>query len=208
MKQQSLIKLVKSEVPMEFLTSWTCSLDNVYQETKSHTSSYYADHVAEDILPYIRRAKAEELLCNTANQYKIKVSIEKNSAKNWNYTQVRSGKILMTTSYVDAPNKIVRAARFRETLAENQYKLFIPIDDQEGDSYYAILLHGGLAQSYFARIAFPSPDCQRYIENIDLFKFCNINKISITSSEEKIKDESTPQLRAKVYNKKAWLKLG
>lgn len=211
-----LYDLVLQDIPIDFLNQFVFEkLPEAYIEARRISNSSFAAPEAKVILPYNRRAKAEEYFRMTANSYpEMLVTTEKNFAKNNSFTQVRSGRIVMTISAVNTPREVVVGARFRETLAQEghfQYGLFTSISEQQapsqtGDAYYAILLHSKVSKngdnSYFARIVFPSKDCKQYVTNIDLFKFLQLHGTGIKPAiEEKIQDRVEPALKLKVDKK-------
>ena len=215
-KKQFLYDLVLQDVPIDFLMQFVFDrLPAAYKEARKISNASFAAPEAKVILPYNRRAKAEEYFRMTAKSYsEMNVTIEKNFAKNNSFTQIRSGRIVMTISAVNTPRELVGGARFRETLAQDpnvQYDLFIPVSEQQvppptGDAYYAIFLHSKVSEKddnyYFAQLAFPSKDCKRYVANINLFTFLHLHGSGFKPSvEEKIEDKSVPTLKQKKEKK-------
>ena len=204
----TLHKLVLNDIPIKFLKSMVYEiLPEAYRQARQLTYSNYAKPEAKVMLPYNRRAKAEELFRAKAMGFpEMRVRVKDNFARNTYYTQVESGRILMTISAVNTPKDMVTAARFRETLARAshiQRGLFGPTDEElevdNGNAYYAILLHSKVScdddSGYFARLAFPSRDCRRYVANIDLRYFLRIHDDMPVAIEEEIHDERDPILK-------------
>ena len=203
----TLHKLILNDIPIQFLKSMVYeTLPEAYKQARQLTYSNYAKPEAKVMLPYNRRAKAEELFRAKAMGFpEMRVRVKDNFARNTYYTQVESGRILMTISAVNTPKDMVTAARL-ETLARAshiQRGLFGPTDEElevdNGNAYYAILLHSKVSgdddSEYFARLAFPSGDCRRYVANIDLRYFLRIHDDMPVAIEEEIHDERDPILK-------------
>lgn len=211
-KQLDLVELVKKEIPLGWLYKWTHSLPSIYMNAFSETKSLYDKPEAQDLIPYARRAKAEEVLRLISDGYpQATATVEKNCAHNWNYTQVRFGTLIITASHVKHPDAVVRSARFRETLARPnlQMHLFRSVEEEVAglNTYYGILLHGpdirDPRKPGFAYLAFPSHDSASYVGKIDLIAFCDTNMKNIIpfQSEEVIDDTIPTWLPDAVKNK-------
>lgn len=210
-----IYNLVLNDIPIEFLSTIVYeTLPEAYKKARVITENYYASPEAKVILPYNRRAKAEEYFRDAARKFpELEVSVRKNDARNSFYTQIRSGRIVMTISAVNTPNEFVAAARFRETLAKASFiqrGLFGPTEEELerplNGVYYAIILHSKVSGDnddfYFAQLAFPSRNCKSYVQNIDLFKFLDAYAGKRFAAEEHVQDEIIPLLKPSIEKKR------
>ena len=161
--------------------------------------------VARDLRGHLRRALIEERWPIVAQRFAdegITVRYRPNHTRTSFYAELRFGRVILTQSYVESPETIIRRAEYRSTLARpNQPDLFCenppPLPT---DPLYAILIHGEDSKQhnpYFADIVFPDQKCQEYLGRVKLFDLCwsSIEPLlQTTSQEEVIPDEATPEL--------------
>jgi len=127
---------------------------------------------------------------------------------NSHHREVKIDSMKITANAVQSPQEIVRRAKFRETLAQtNQLLLFPGLDDrQRGDFLYAMILHGpdydDKSRVAFIQLVFPSPDCSKYLLNINLSAHCDIQLYAPGVSEEIFEDIAIPKLREDIREKK------
>jgi hypothetical protein len=140
---------------------------------------------AENLIPYMRRAKVEGLIRAAAGMVRgVTTSVVKSTNSNWNHTEIRSGCVVVTASAVQTPCALVDPAEFRTTLARSSQGVLWPEFDDEPEPdavLYAMLLHGKsrwaskedderyghLPGSVY--LAIPAPDFASYVHEINLF---------------------------------------
>jgi hypothetical protein len=195
---------ILSEVPTAFFSSIIDTIFQVYRETHDKVFRDYDFPEASVLLPYIRRARIEENIRRIAQEFvELAADVEENSAQNAFHTVIYSATrgTTLTISATKGPRKMVRDARFRETLATtSQLELFSSSQTPvEGTSLYGIILHGAdeldPSRPAYVRLGFPSRDCSEWVENFDLLKFCGEDYSRYVTPEEQVEEEVVPVLR-------------
>lgn len=159
---------------------------------------------AHDLRGHVRRAMFDRDWRTLARRYGAHATAETNAGNNCYHTRIVMGRAILTSSMVDAPTTLPRQASFRETYARTrQLTLFgtdapPPIDAP----LYAILVHGpgpdDPSRPAFAFIGFPSPDCNEWVDKIDLFgRFHELLAPASQVEAETIEDIIQPQLRVR-----------
>jgi hypothetical protein len=137
---------------------------------------------AENVRPFIRRAKLEGYLRDAAELVEgVEAKAVRAEGSFWNHTEVRAGLVILTESTVQSPCALVEKAEFRETLARNaQLQFWNDADGVEGKHLYVLLLHsryqtldrddmlqnGHLPGSLY--LAYPARDLESYVHSINL----------------------------------------
>ncbi len=130
---------------------------------------------AMDLLPYERRARNETSLRVVAREFShrgIRATPEPNVTNSNYHTEVVSGPVVLTASFVQHPGDLVRMADFRGTLAQNRQESLIPRQLSTGDRFYAILIHGNKRIEKvryhsvlgFFEMAVPNDLCNDYLD--------------------------------------------
>lgn len=174
--QKDLAKFAKEQIPLGFAMPLLHIFPGIYAETHRWAYANFPAPEARDLLPHLRRAVVEKTVAQVAADCPgVQQSAQLNAGRNCRHREVRAGCILLTTSYTEAPARMVRDAQFRLTLAEsNQPYLFEELDKRlRGNAVYALILHGPHviepSTLGFLRLAFPAPDLNGYLENVDMF---------------------------------------
>jgi len=202
--------LVQQDVPQQFLVDVIIFLRSTYSSVHNYVYSEFNVAVAKDLLPYFRRARIEDGIKPIAERYdRIKVKTERNDANNCSHNVITCDRIVLTLSLVNSPNELIRSANFRHTLAKSsQLELFDDDNKCSGDFYYGIILHGAPEPDTkfpsFVRLVFPSKSCTRYVESIDLLKFCNFDASKYSSGLEEVIDDMIlkPEFRTDLQKQK------
>lgn len=204
----NLKKLVKDEIPIDFLKGFVKDLPLIYKAAYESAFQYPSPQ-AKDLLPYVRRTKVDVHLKNIAEGFtSLKSSVCLNEAHNCHYVQVKAGSIILTANAVNGPSEMVRQSLFRGTLAESNQLLICPenYNRPRGNSYYATILHGpedyDESRVAFIYLNFPSYDLQTYLTRIDLVNYCNI-ELYPKNTEEVIQDMAVAKLRDGVLLKES-----
>jgi len=206
----SLEKLFQQEIPRPFLSALVAGCPAVFKRAYEFVYQNFHEPQARDLLPHVRRSMMEQHLWTTASRFldhDIDVVDNPNFARNCYHVEVRCGSIILTASGVSTPKQMVRDAKFRNTLAEdNQGLLFSYMDDRKrGDAYYAIILYGpdfeDRSKVAFIQLAFPShdPEAKAYLGNspYDLVSYCDATLYTKTE-EEIVEDGAAARLRRQV----------
>jgi len=199
-----LQKLFQKELPFEFLRTYVGGLPAVYRKAREHVRANYFPAQAWDMLPHVRRCLADQFLWSIARRFpSLDVDDYLNHALNCHHVEARSDSIVLTSNAVNAPEEMVRSARFRDTLAEsNDQWLFPYMDDRpRGDFYYAMILHGPRtnpsSELTFVYLGFPSPDERVYLGHYDLLTYCGVD-LSVEIAEEIIEELPMPEIRENI----------
>ncbi|MBI5970985.1 MAG: hypothetical protein HY884_07510 [Deltaproteobacteria bacterium] len=175
-----LKEIFNRSVPKKFQESIIECLFDIYPKAYDYCAAKYPQQVAHDLLPHERRAMLETKLPEIAKIHKLEAIHQLNKTRNSHHAVISAGGIILTASYADSPQSIVRYAEFRKDYAQtNQGHLFRKDISENNAPRYAILLHGddGTNKNLptFACVKFPIYDEQSenyssYIgDGIDLF---------------------------------------
>jgi hypothetical protein len=201
----SPVELFEQCVPLPFIQDSVRLLFETYRQAYEECRPR-PWQVAHDLRGHVRRALIEERWPLVAERHQadgIRVAYHPNRKRTSFFTQVTCGRIVLTQSFVEKPETIVRRAEFRNTRARsNQLELFSdnppPLPDAPLST---LLIHGearGGRHPYFADIVFPAPDCKSYLARIELFQLCHAlveSPVGPPVAEEVIPDMATPELR-------------
>lgn len=130
------------------------------------------------------------------------------------FAQVNCRNVVLTQSFVDSPETMVRKAEFRKTRARNNTpSLFDNDEPPTADApLYTLLLHGvedgkRRRDPYFIDIVVPDQECRRYLARLKLFSICYAVVDSLLAGtharEEQVPDVAQPELRTKEGRKEA-----
>jgi hypothetical protein len=201
-KYRNLRKLIDEELEIDLLKDYIAELPKVYKTAYNDTYLLYPDEQAQDLLPYVRRAKTEKLLQELGWKYNLKTEIRTNKAYNCWHAKIRSNSVVLTAHYVRNSRQKVRKAFYRDTLAEGNQLWYPPVLDlrSRGEVCYVMLLHGpelvNCHRVGFARLVIPSFDCKEELLRIDLEEYCN-TKLYSNIPKEEIEDKVHVNLRRK-----------
>lgn len=203
----SLKKELRERVPGGFLEDFISGLVDIYQSTFDILDDLGIPRAqARDLLPHLRRAKADALLKSIATEYDLEAIDRKNIARNCNHVEVRVGHFLFTVNAVSGRSEMVRRARFRSSLARNNHPLLFPPEllpelypHFQDSPMFGMILHGplypNLSKVGFVSMGFPAPDVPAYLwQTIDLINFYDLT-LYPEIAEETIEDRAIPQRR-------------
>lgn len=196
-----LKQLLRDSFPEEFLRGTVDVLYAAYRGAVTECRERYTVEVAHDVRGHVQRATFEQAWRELAAQTSdVSARVLRNPRGTSFFTEVRSGRVVLTASAVTSPGAVPRDARFRKNRAFGNQGVLIgenpaPSDD---DEVFAVLLHGP-AERFpgilsFAGMAVPSPDFDAYLGHLDLFEVCP-DVVRKNTPEEIIEDMAWPKLR-------------
>ena len=198
------IPLFDECVPEQFQRDSLRCLIQAYQIADDRCRREFDHAEAHDLRGHERRAVFDRDWRNLAQRHGAHATAEMNAGNNCYHTRVVIGRVIWTSSVVEAPTTLPRQASFRETYARTgQFTLFgtdapPPIDAP----LYAILIHAPCeddpSRPAFAYVGFPTPNCDGWVDKIDLFGRFNELVLPVSQvAEETIEDAIQPQLRTR-----------
>ena len=198
-------------VPSDFCRRSVLFLYQCYSAAHHYCDTRFPRTEARDLYPHFRRAMFESGWRSVADLFKrAKAKPTPNCAQNCSHTLIGFGRVDLTASAVESPSTLVRPAVFRKTYAQSaQRQLFEPAPtSRPSASLYAILIHGPSSdpsRPAFAHVVFPTPECEAYIDRIDLLlRFPEIaNRELERSPEETVQDAVEPRLRSGARKRKS-----
>jgi hypothetical protein len=208
---EPLLSLLAEELPLGFLENIWDAREHICKESyeRAYSDTVWGDAEAHYILPHFRRALFEPVFRNSATKNKLIVAIERNLAKNYEYTLVRAGQLVLTASHVKTGGKLPRPALFRAHYASVNHVLSNPrlpfLEGPPKELYkrgekYALILHGEDsrdASSFgFLRFAFPSTDLKQWLGNYDFLDVLSLVKAQ-GRQEQDVRDQAHPRIKRK-----------
>ncbi|MBP7052005.1 MAG: hypothetical protein KBE65_13405 [Phycisphaerae bacterium] len=179
-----------------------------YGVSYSECAEKFGSSTLDDVLPYYRRAKIEELFVELAGRAKgCAVRTRQNDAGNCSHNVLFIGeKIALTQSKIDDRYQLPRDATFRDTYARSPQSLFAFMHDEATDAdtdkkvLYGIITHSptdGKCLPAFVDVLFPDPVCRSVVGVIRLMeKFPDVVD-QIIPAEEVVRPEIGQKLRLK-----------
>ena len=164
-----LEQVFDSSFPIEVQEALIRCLFGAYKTTFEECARF-PDEEAHDLRPFHRWVQLRADLRGIADRFKGVAA----SAEPY-HTLLTAGHVKLTASSVTDPEDLVRPALYRHAYAnESQLELFLQDSPPpDGATLYVILKHGPdpaePRQPSFAKIVFPTKDCQSYVHEIDLF---------------------------------------
>lgn len=199
-----------NDVSSEFLSDLIALLKGVYPEAHRQIYSQYDFPEAHDALGVNRRAMIEGSLRELSQRYPhMNATVRQNRKRTQNYTEVRSGRVILTTSCLHYPQSPLRLADFRTRLVRRlQYSIKEIQEDSvvEGGAVFAVIAHGPQAgerlrldwkELGFAFAGFPTIDGQSWEAQIDLMKAYGHSSSAEDAETENIEDRISPTIRRK-----------
>ena len=198
-----LRQIFLKDVPEAVVLDTARCLVRTYAESVAYCRDTFPGPEAHDLYPIHRRAMFERNWRGRLARYpELEVSVESNASGGCYHTEVRVGRVVMTVSAVEAPFEIVRPAVFRKTLArESQLQLFAEPEEPSDDALlYVLLLHGPLGGGLltapsFIHIAFPDPDCQKYVDRFNLLEYFPVLEADMKAKPATDIQRKKPRLR-------------
>lgn len=199
-----LRKLFFDDVPEQAILDTARCIIGSYSEAYRYCIDNFPGPEAHDLYPIVRRAMFERNWRARLTRYgDVEMNSEPNAIGNCFHTELRSGRVVMTVSAVQAPAEIVREAVFRSSLAQDsQLDLFLaPVPPPDDAKLYAILLHGPLgggllASPSFINVAFPGSDCESYVDRFNLLDYFPVLQSEIDKlPKAKPQERKKPRLR-------------
>ncbi|GIK17522.1 MAG: hypothetical protein BroJett003_24860 [Planctomycetota bacterium] len=167
------VSLFCEQVSESFLEDVVRCFVTTWRDADQKAREWFPEPERHDLQPHLRRAMLECELRGVATRHGLSASSTKNSKGTASFTQVVSGRVIITASAVPEPNDIVRHAEFRFTFARsNQLSLFgEPAPAIPDSPLYALILHGpgatetdesgkvvrSTAKPGFVDVVFPAP---------------------------------------------------
>lgn len=183
--------------------------------SRSYAEQAYDKPEAAYTFGHNRRGGFEAMLRREAVRAGLLATTEYTERTHTPYVMVRAGRFLLTESHVQCAGEVPTAARFREQNAAVNALLmrgslpfaeFDPLklyELSEANGIYGIISHGAHTENAkapsFMHLVFPSEDCTRLVETIDLFALrlemlARANKIAET---EIAVDVALPKVKRK-----------
>jgi hypothetical protein len=171
-------------LPEAFIQAALRSVFMAHQVAYGDCRANFASTEAENVVGYYRRGKLEGYLRDAAARFpQIEATAERSSTSGWNHTEIRSGPVVLTETSVQVPCDLVTRAEFRMTLAQSNQLSFWDDSPSDGNNpLYVLLLHSrsrwedpGERDKYghlpgSAYLAYPSPDLDFYLHQVNLFE--------------------------------------
>lgn len=167
------VPLFHANAPDGFLRDVLQCVVKGWNDADQKTRDEFDEPERHDLFPHHRRAIIERELRGVAKRHGLTGSPQKNRRKTSSFTQLVSGRVILTASAVREPDEIVRYADFRLTFARNsQLCLFgEPEPVLPNAPLYALVLHGpgavetdeegnsfiSSAKPGFVKVVFPAP---------------------------------------------------
>lgn len=183
MTAEDLEAFTYRHMPESFFRAALKGVFQAHEVARKDCRAAFADTEAENVLGYYRRGKLEGYLRDIAARFpNLTATVSKAENSNWNHTEVHAGPVILTENSVQTPCAPVEKAEFRLTLARSSQMTLWDEPRPEDAPLYVLLLHsrskwdtpaarqrwGHLPES--AYLAFPSPDLNSYVHEINLFK--------------------------------------
>src|SRR5207237_1374675 len=152
----------EESIPRQFQEDTLRCLFDSWWTAHEECRARFPESEHHDLVGHYRRALFEAQWRDVADDFKpeMEAVAEPNQIGSYFHTVITCGRIKITASAVDKPERIVRPADFRDTLAEDNQKFFsfMPRHKVPKDGWlYALLLYGPGDHKYpgFADIVFP-----------------------------------------------------
>jgi len=182
MQGQEIEAIMASHFDDDFVSRALRAVFQAHKVAYEEATAQFQTQEAENALPYMRRAKLEGYLRDTASRSGMTALVQKSAKSSWWHTEVRSGPLVLTASSVQSPCGPVDPSEFRLTLAQDNalYLWDEPGDPVPADApLYMLLLHSRNRGDDRIRaphlpgsayLAFPAPRLADYVHRINLFE--------------------------------------
>lgn len=176
-----------------------------YRTSFDYCTKTFSKEESHDLLPFYRWVQLRTELRGLGGRFKeITTTSEPNGSSY--HIVIDSDMVMLTVSSVDHPSAMPRSASYRTTYANKfQLNIFDPPDDDA--KVYAVLTHGFKRDKWddrripaFARIIFPSENCESYLHHVDLFEKFN-PLITALTTQNKAVDTKTKEVSPQVTKK-------
>ena len=207
------------DVPAGFLFDYVALVERAFPEAYKEEYRRRSWPEAHDALGVNRRAMIQESLREIVARYPGMVAtVEHNRKKSQYYTEIRSGRVVMTSSCIPFPTAQLKPADFRNQLARTmQHTIPMILEDRvmPNGAVFAVLVHGpqgsegdtpnwtderpklDWSQVGFAFAGFPTADSRSWVTRIELLKTYSRPPLAQDADVENIQDRVTPNLRTK-----------
>ena len=140
------VEWFQQSVHLPFLHDTTRMLFRAYRDAEEECRAKPKE-VAHDFRGYLRRALIEERWPLIAQRYAeegICTSYQPNAASTSFFAHITFGRVVLTESYAETPQTIIRPALFRSTLARPNTKSLFGDDPPPlpTDPLFALMIHG------------------------------------------------------------------
>lgn len=171
---RGFIEVIEGHIPPGFFVRLIEEFEEDYSHSTVEPFAAFEEPEAHDLMGDERRARTETSLAQVARQFAhrgIREAAVANSTFSNFHREITAGPVVLTASFVHSPNKVVREARFRNSLAEGRELSFFeePVI-VKGERLYAVLLHGYRQVGKikypdalgFLQLAIPNRSCTGY----------------------------------------------
>jgi len=198
--------LFDRDVPVRLQRDTVVAIQEAYRDSRDYCFDRYPEPVAHDLWPHERRAMVETNWQMLASRHTgVIAPFRPNRIGNAFHAQVRVGEMILTTSFVDAPTKLVRSAEFRNSLARSSQMTlptFPEVPPPMREFLYGLIIHGGDEVDPrvpgFIHVVFPASDCLSYVGRIDLLdRFSDLIAIEPSAPEQPVQDRALPAIKRK-----------
>lgn len=211
---KTIREIIRQEIPVEFFIEWNNSLQEAYNLAVILVAKSDLEYPqAKNLLSYSYNNYIDQILKHIARRYSC-FDVRDAQAENGHYfTILRTGSIILTQKAISSSGSMIKPSKIRYSLARGnsyycggQCLTLFPADameiDPSRDKVYGILTHNRVSvfvkeEKVFSHLAFPDPNFDDYIENINLIDYCNagntIKPVELPVAE--IQDEVKPVLK-------------
>ncbi|HSW76249.1 MAG TPA: hypothetical protein VLG50_04365 [Candidatus Saccharimonadales bacterium] len=187
---ESLRSILITDLPARFVSELIGASRWAYRDSYEavYSDNNYDEPEKKGLLPYVRRARIEKKIREVALDAGLTATVEKNSAKNTEYTLIKSGRVALTVSKSFDRGSLPALARFREQYSSiNQHAAqiqMLPVLSMPFEaSLYGVIIHGSSNLSHnelgFLQIGFLDSRKYRWVEApIDLEDIMDAQSLS------------------------------
>lgn len=208
------------DVPAGFLYDYVALIERAFPEAYKVEYQRHSPPEAHDTLGVNRRALIQESLREiVAARYPGMVAtVEQNHRKTQNYTEIRSGRVILTSSCLPFPKAQLRRADFRSQLTRTMQHTIAAIREDRvmlDGAVFAVLVHGprtseedtldwsgerpklDWSSAGFAFAGFPTTDFRSWAAQIELLHAYSRSDVAKGADVERIEDQIKLGVRRK-----------
>lgn len=177
MMEKLLVQELANSVPKRFVVDLLKSVEWAYAEARNTTQNdqRLGTAEAEYLEPHCRRCFLERRLQDIAALHQLRTNIAKVKSNRYQYTELFSGRFLLTVIHASSTSKIVRGSSFRKSGAllnkfidQQEFNLDLPDQRTLSDDVdlNAVIYHGTdyrhRYRAGFLKIGVPSSENRRW----------------------------------------------
>jgi len=144
--REELLTIFAEDVPPGYMRDMINLLSASYPRSYTEAYGMFGPNEAHDVLGMIRRARIEEGSREIAARYPNMIAtVQTNRKRSQYYTEIRSGRVVMTTSCLTYPQSALRRAEFRKELNLRGQLVLDGFEDErqhKPGTVFAVIAHG------------------------------------------------------------------